>query len=183
MFTIQQDYIIKNTDIPVLTRQADGHFEPTNCYFLEFMVRPDDKAMDKIKALCKPFGFDTGVRYAISKHGSLPDNVQRIFLLGGPEIIKTEFTNPNDFLAITLCDDGPENTEIQYFEVNYIFRHSYDPNKQYRRVGTSALKALQKNYQTRELWGESAMEALNFWLKNDFTRINNQDFRIRWHQK
>ena len=183
MFTLYQDYIIKNADTPVLTRQGDGHFEPTNCYFLEFIVRTDDKTMDKIKALCKPFGFDTGVRYAIAKHGALPDNAQRIFLLGTPDIIKTEFKNPDDFLALALCDDGPESTEIQYFEVNYKFRHSYDPTKPYMRVGTSAVKALQKNYKTRELCGDSAMEALKFWVKNNFIRVNGQDFRIRWRQK
>lgn len=184
MFTIDQDYIIKQSDVPVLTRQAYGIFEPTDCYFLEFFIAPDDETITKIKTLCAPFGFSAGIQHKIVTHNAEPDNIQRLFLLGGADIIRNSFTKPDDFLAFALCDDGPKTTEIQYFEVNYKFRHSFDPNQKYRRVGTSALDALKTVYQTRELCGDSALEAQKFWRKNDFTHIEGQEeLRLGWRQR
>jgi len=184
MFTIYQDYIIKQSDVPVLTHQSHGQFEPTDCYFLEFFITADDETIKKIKTLCAPFGFSAGIPQKIAAHDSESGNIQRLFLLAGPDIIRNKFTNPDDCLAFSLCDDGPKSTEIQYFEVNYIFKHSFDPNQKYRRVGTSALDALKTVYQTRELCGESALDALKFWIKNDFTHIDGQkELRLHWRQR
>lgn len=69
------------------------------------------------------------------------------------------------------------------FEVNSKFRHSYEPNQKYRYVGTGAVKALQKVYQSGELWCESVPHALKFWSKNGFTRIDNRELFLHWYQK
>lgn len=181
MFIIRQDYNIISTNIPVLTNQNNGQFEFKDCYFLEFIIKSDDKTKQKIKTLCKPFVFRFGVRNELSEH--IPGNIHRLFLLTDPNIIKNGFENTDDFLAFALCDDNPKNTEIQYFEVNYKFKHSYEPKQKYRRVGTSALNALKEIYKNRELYGKSAQEALKFWLKNDFTLIKEHELYVHWHQK
>ena len=183
MFLNCQDYNIINTNTPVLTHKDNGQFKPTDCYFLEIHIKADDETMEKIKIVCKPFVFDAGVRNVIAKHSSEHGNVQRLFLLAGPDIIKNNFQDSNDFLAFALCDDGFKSTEIQYFEVNYKFKHSYEPNQRYRRVGTSALNALKQTYKTRELYGESALEALHFWLKNGFTRTDETGLHLHWNQR
>lgn len=178
MFTINQDYFIKNSDIPVLTRQADGHFEHTNCYFLEFVVNADDETIKKIKTLSAPFGFCTAITQAAS---TTPK--ERLFLLGGTDIIKNSFNEPDDFLAIALCLDEPKSTIIQYFETNSKYRHSYEPNQKYRYVGTSGVKALQKVYHNRKLCGISAFHALGFWFKNGFSRIDDRERYLHWYQR
>ena len=182
MFTINKDYIIKNTDTPVLTNHGDGHFEFQDCYLLEFFIKNDTESLNKIQTLCMPFDFNTGVQNVISKHSS-NTVIQRLFLLSGPDIIENKFKNPDDFLVLALCIDNKQKTKIQYFEVNYKFRHSYEPNQKYRHIGTSAVKALQKIYQNRELYGESALHALKFWFKNGFTRINEHPQYIHWYQR
>lgn len=181
MLTVNQDYIIINSDTPVLTRQANGQFELKNCYFLEFFIESTNTA--KIETVCQPFDFGIAVKYAISKYGYITNDTQRLFLLAGPDIINKDFTDSNEHLALALCQDGPKSTVIQYFEVNRNFRHSYEPNQKYRKVGTSALNALKEVYQTRELCGRSALEAIPFWLKNGFTRIDNREQYLHCKQR
>ena len=184
MFTAQQDYIIKNSHVPVLANQQNGRFEFKDCYFLEFIVKQDNETMKKINTICMPFDFNTGIQYKISKQRSVYDNfVYRLFLLAGSDIIKNEFKDQDDFLAITLCNDDEQKTTIQYFEVNHNFRHSYEPKQKYRNVGTSALNALKEIYQSNELFGQSASHAIDFWLKNGFTRIKTHDLYIHWCQR
>ena len=181
MLINNNDYNILYTDIPVLTRQENGQFEFRDCYLLEFVIKTDSETMDKIKLFCTPFDFNTAVKNKLS---TIQDNnIQRLFLLAGPNIIKNRFQEPDDFLALALCDDGSKSTTIQYFEVNNKFRHSYEPNQKYKRVGTSAVQALQKIYPERELCGESALYALKFWDKNGFTRIKEGELYIRWRHR
>ncbi len=168
--------------MPVLTHQDNGQFEFVDCYFMEFFVTADTDAMEKINVLSVSFDFGTGVKYAISKQ-CVSGNVLRLFLLAGPDIVKNNFTQPDDFLALALCEQGQKRTVIKYFEVNRKFRHSYEPDQKYRRVGTSTLNALKKIYEHHELCGKSAMEALRFWIKNGFTRINEQELDVYWRQK
>lgn len=183
MYKPDQDYRIINSNTPVLTRQADGHFEPTDCYLLEFTVNTDNETIQKIAKLCMPFDFKIAVPLAISKHRAFPNNIQRLFLLGSSDIISNKFRNPDDFLAFALCDDRKKRTKIQYFEVNYTFRHSYEPDQKFIRVGTSAADALKEIYKTRELYGKSASDALKFWLKNDFLIVDERKLYIRWNQR
>ena len=181
MFIIHQDYDIINKNTPVLTRQESGQFEFKDCYFLEFMIWPDDDTMNKIKTICAPFDFSPGVQQAIF---SCLDGKQRLFLLAGPDIIRNNFKDTDDFLAFALCVDGQQNTTIQYFEVNWNFRHSYEPSQKYRRVGTSAIKALQRTYQNRELCGRSALDALKFWSKHGFTtHTGENEQHVYWRQR
>ena len=180
MFIIHQDYDIIDKNTPVLTRQENGQFEFKDCYFMEFMVRADDDTMKKIKTICAPFDFSTGVQQAIF---SCLDSKQRLFLLAEPDIIKNDFKDSDDFLAFALCLEGQKSTTIQYFEVNWNFRHSYEPLQKYRRVGTSAIKALQRIYQNRELCGQSASNALNFCLKNSFTCTDENEQHVHWCQR
>lgn len=179
MFIIHQDYDIINAKTPVLTRQENGQFEFKYGYFLEFAVKANNETLEKIKTICAPFDFSTGVQQAIF---SCLDSKQRLFLLAWPDIIRNNFKDSDDFLAFALCLEGQKSTTIQYFEVNWNFRHSYEPLQKYRRVGTSAIKALQRVYQNRELCGQSASNALNFWLKNSFTCTDENEQHIRWYQ-
>lgn len=181
MFTINQDYYILDSKVPVLTLQTNGQFEHKNSYFLEFVVQDDNKTLEKIKTVCAPFDYSTAVAQAISKHNLF--HLQRLFLLTGPDAIKNSFKESDDFLAMAFCADGEHATTIQYFEVNYLFRRSYEPNQKYRRVGTSAINALKQVYQDRELGGRSALDALNFWFKNDFTRMDDRELYLHWNQR
>lgn len=177
-----QDYKILDSHTPVLTRKENGQFEFMDCYFMEFIVNANDETMKKIKIVCEPFNYKPAVQNAIS--GCVSKNTYiRLFLLAGPETIKNKFKDTDDFLALALCHDYRQNTTIQYFEVNYKFRHSYEPNQKYRRVGTSAVNALKQIYQTRELCGESALDALKFWLKNGFTRTNEHELHLYWRHR
>lgn len=173
-----QDYNILDAHTPVLIRQENGQFEFIGCYFLEFFIKPDNETLAKIDMLCEPFEYKTAIKYMISKQNLLSSNAQRLFFLVGPNTIQNNFQETDDFLALALCKDEQSNTLIQYFEVNYKFRHSYEPNQKYRRIGTSAVNALKKFYQSRELCGESALDALKFWLKNGFTRPDNHDLHL-----
>ena len=181
MVITDNDYNILCADIPVLTRQENGQFEFRDCYFLEFVIKNDAETMDKIKLFYTPFDFNTAVKNAIS---SPKDNsIQRLFLLAGPNIIKNRFQEPDDFLALAMCEDSPKSTIIKYFEVNNKFRRSYEPDQKYRRVGTSAVKALQKIYQDRELCGESALHAIKFWIKNGFILVKKGEQYVRWYNR
>ncbi len=173
MFTVDQDYKIIDAHTPVLARQENGQFKPMDCYFLEFIVGPGDKNLGKIKALCEPFDY----QYAINP-------LFRLFLLVNPDAIKNDFKEPDNLLALALCEDAQQITTIHYFEVNYKFRHSYDPNQKYRRVGTGAVKALQKFYSGQELSGRSTLESLEFWDKMRFTRIDgHNEQHLHWYQR
>lgn len=183
MFIINQDYNIISNDVPVLTRQENGRFEFTDCYFIELAIRPDDKTIEKIMTMCEPFDYSTAIKHLISKYIFVPGNIQRLFMLLGHGAIKNDFKHTDDFLAIASCADAHKKTTIQYFEVNYNFRHSYDPNQKYNRVGTSALDALKEVYKDHELCGRSALEALGFWLKNGFTRMDDRDLYVHWRQR
>ena len=178
IFISYTDYNILDARIPVLARQENGKFKFTDCYFIEFFIKPGDETSRKINMICKPFIYKTAIKYIISKHDFLSDNALRLFLLVEPNAIKNNFHETDDLLAIALCLDGSQNTFIQYFEVNYKFRHSYEPNQKYRRVGTSAANALKKFYHASELCGESALDAIKFWLKNGFTRPDNHDLHL-----
>ena len=180
MFTLNQDYIMKNSKTPVLTRQQDGKFEFKDCYFLEIVIKQDNETMNRINTVCAPFDFITSVQNAISEYNN---NILRLFILAGPDIIKNKFKEPDDFLALALCNDEKQRTNLQYFEVNCKFRHSYDPNQKYRCVGTSAVKALKEIYKSRELYGKSALHALKFWFKNGFTRIDESEQYVHWNQR
>lgn len=116
MIITDNDYNILCDDIPVLTRQENGQFEFMDCYFLEFVIKTDTETMDKIKIFCTPFDFNTAVKNKLSTVQD--NNIQRLFLLAGPNIIKNRFQEPDDFLALAMCEDGPKSTTIQYFEVN-----------------------------------------------------------------
>jgi len=182
MFILNQDYQIIDANTPVLTRGADGSFEFQDCYFLEFVVKSDEKTKEKINTICAPFDFSTAVQFAISKYHFCLNN-ERLFLLATPDTIQNNFKEPDDFLAMALCSDSNQSTVIQYFEVNYKFRHSYDPNQKYKRVGTSAAKALKKVYYPRELCGRSALHALDFWFKNGFTRMDDREQYLHYCQR
>lgn len=178
MFAVNQDFTIVNGNVPVLARQENGGFQPKICHLLEFVVKKDTKTME----ICKPFDFATGVQQAISMwHSST--GAHRLFLLADPDIIKNHFKDPDDFLAFALCLDEKSCTTIQYFEVNYNFRHSYEPNQKYRRVGTSAIQALQKIYRGCELCGRSTLDAYKFWTNNGFTRIDGHELHLHWQQR
>ena len=181
MVITDNDYNILCTDIPVLTRQENGQFEFRDCYLLEFVIKTDSETMDKIKLFCTPFDFNTAVKNKISSTKN--KNIQRLFLLATPNIINNSFQEPDDFLALAMCEDAKKSTTIQYFEVNNKFRHSYEPDQKYRRVGTSAVKALQKIYQERDLCGESALHAIKFWIKNDFIRVKEGELYIHWRHR
>ena len=182
MFVLNQDYNIIDAKVPVLMRQPNGQFEFKDCCFLEFTVGADEETMKKIIMACRPFNFTAAVELAISKN-RFSENKERLFFLVGPDTVKNDFKNRDDFLALALCSDGVQKTQVQYFEVNYNFRHSYEPNQKYRRVGTSALNALKKVYHARELYGESALEAVKFWAKNGFTRIGESKQDLHWRQR
>lgn len=186
MFTPYTDYIIQNAHVPVLTRQDNNKYDFRDCYFLEFVVRPDWDSRKKIEALCEPFDFMEGVRYEIIKNNVLLNNrTQRLFILATPIAPEHDFFVTDDLLAMAFCTDEDQSTTLDFFEVNYKFRHGYryEPNQKYRRVGTSAIDALKKVYKNRELRGRSALEALTFWLKNDFTHIDNRELYVHWHQR
>ena len=182
MFTINQDYKIIDAHTPVLTRQWDGKFEFMDCYFLEIIINSDDETMAKIKKLCAPFDYNTAVQYEISSR-RFSHNVPRLFLLVGPNTIKNNFQDSDDFLALALCLDLQNTTTIEYFEVNYKFRHSYEPNQKYRRVGTVVANALQKLYQNRELYGHSALDAIKFWIKNGWSHIDEREQYLHWRHR
>ena len=118
----------------------------------------------------------------VQLHHFLTDK-ERLFLLVGPNTIKNNFKEPDDFLALALCHDNRQSTFIQYFEVNYKFRHSYEPNQKYINVGTSATNALKEVYHSRELCGRSALHAIDFWLKNGFTHIDDREQYLHWCQR
>lgn len=183
MFTAYQDYSVIDAHVPVLTCQDDGTYVAKDCYFLEFAVKPDDKTKEKIKTVCKPFEHCGAVQYKISRHKFISDNTLRLFLLAGPDTIRNDFGETDDFLAFALCEDDSERTTVHYFEVNYIFRHNYEPYKKYRRVGTSAAQALEKAYIGRELCGKSVVNALKFWLQNDFILTDARDLSVSWRQR
>ena len=183
MFTLYKDYSIINANAPVLTLQPNGQFEFKDCYFMEFVTRADEETMKKIGIICEPFSFNSAIQYVISKNSFSPYKTERLFLLAGPDTMKNNFKDTNDFLAIALCTGDLQRTTILYFEVNYMFRHSFEPNQKYRRVGASAANELKKVYSGGELGGRSALEALGFWFKNDFTRMDEREQWVHWRQR
>ena len=183
MFNINKDYRIINPSAPVLMHQPNGQFEFTDCYFMEFTTGTDEENMKKIGVICEPFSFNSAIRYVITNGGLSFDSIERLFMLAGPDTMKNDFKDPDDFLAITLCSERPQSTTILYFEVNYMFRHSFEPEQKYRRVGTSALDELKKIYKTKELCGRSAWDARSFWLKNGFSRMGDREQWVHWRQR
>ena len=184
MFTAYQDYTVADAHIPVLTLQKNGQYEFRDCYFLEFVVKPDYETCQKIRMVCEPFDFIESVQYSISRYNFFrKDRELRLFLLAAPDTIRHDFHMIDDLLAFAMCLDGEQKTKILYFEVNYKFRHSYEPTQKYRRVGTSALDALKEVYKNRELYGRSAIHALKFWLKNDFTPFDDRELYLHWVQR
>ena len=149
---------------------------------MEFFIKPDDINIKKIRTLCCPFDFSSIVQNEILKHNT-NNSVMRLFLLTDPDTIKNNFKESDDFLAFALCKDEKLRTNLQYFEVNAKFRHSYEPHQKYRRVGTSAVNALKNIYQTRELYGQSALHALKFWIKNGFFSSNKNNQNVHWCQR
>ena len=182
MFTPYKDYVVVNAHIPVLTLQDNGEYVAKDCYFLEFIVNQNYETNQNIKAICEPFEFIDFVQYTLLKLKYFPNASPRLFILGAPESIRHNFFVMDELLAMTLCADHEQRTSIQCFEVNYKFRHNYNPNQKYKNVGTSMLSALKQNYQNRELYGRSVLDAVNFWLKNDFTRLDDREQHLHWHQ-
>ena len=183
MFTLYKDYSIINAKAPVLMHQPNGQFEFTDCWFMEITTGTDAETMKKIGTVCQPFSFNSAIKHVIAKGGLSFNSIERLFLLAGPDTIKNNFKVPEDFLAIALCSETPKSTTILYFEVNYIFKHSFEPDQKYRRVGTSALDELKEIYKTSELCGRSALDALKFWFKNGFSRIDEREQWVHWRQR
>ena len=174
------DYNITQNNIPVLTRTPAGTYINTHCWLSVFNIQSEH-----LKTILSGFGFKDNILDAVRQFGRSPMYIPILRILTNSDIQTPNFDAQRDTLAVALFRDSRRDapTWLDFFEVNYNYKlksGQYSENQTYKRVGESALKACQQEYISQGIDGRSTFDAMEFYMKYGFKRIDERECYLRW---
>lgn len=171
------DYNIIRNDVPVLTRTDDGEYINTNCYLSNFYIESGN-----IKNILSGFDYKDNILSSIKQFGHSPRYLPVLRILTNSNIQTSNFNITQDVLAVALCLDKnkDEPTWLDYFEVNRNYRRNITATQKYKTVGGGMITSLQKVYRNQGIEGRAFLDALPFYFKYGFERIDNRECYLRW---
>jgi hypothetical protein len=175
MIIPETDYNITQNDVPVLTVTGDGTYIYTNCWLNDFNIESEH-----LENILSDFRFKDNILTSIIQYGHSPVYKPVLRVLTNSNIQISDFDISKDVLAVALFrDKGKDNyTWLDFFEVNGVYRKHTD--KKYKRVGESALKSFQKQYLHQGIECRSNFDALGFYFKYGFKRIDERECHLSW---
>jgi len=177
MIVDTHDYKITRNDVPVLTRTDDGNYVNTNCLLNKFYIESEN-----LKDILSGFGYKENILTAIKQYEWSPVFTPVLRILTNTNIQTPNFDIAQDALAVALFLDKGKNepTCLSYFEVNRNYRRNTTKDQKHKNVGHSMLQSLQQQYINQGIEGRSTYEALNFYYKYGFKRIDDRELHLRW---
>ena len=171
------DYDIIQNNVPVLTRTDDGRYTNTNCWLCNFDIESKN-----IKNVLSVFDYKSNILDSIKQFGYSPRYVPVLRILTNTSIQTPDFDIFQDLLAVALfLDKGKDKpTWLHYFEVNYNYRQNVMETPKYKTIGGSMITSLQKVYRNQGIEGRAFLDALPFYFKYGFERIDNRECYLRW---
>ena len=172
------DYNIIQNNIPVLTRTGDGKYINTNCYLSNFYIESKN-----VKNILSGFDYKNNILDTIKQFGHSPRYLPVLYTLTNSNIQTSNFNTTQDVLAVALClENKTEQKPISllYFEVNGDYRRNVADTQKYKTVGGSMLTSLQKEYWNQGIAGRSTYDALRFYYKYNFTRMDDRELYLLW---
>ena len=174
------DYNITQNNIPVLTRTPAGTYINTHCWLSVFNIQSEH-----LKTILSGFDFKNNILDTVRQFGRSPMYIPTLRILTNSDIQTPNFDAQRDTLAVALFLDSRRgaSTWLDFFEVNYNYKlksGQYSENQTYKRVGESALKACQQEYMSQGIDCRSTFDAMNFYMKYGFKRIDERECYLRW---
>ena len=170
------DYNIIKNDIPVLTRTTDKYID-TNCYLSSFNT--ESKNFENILS---GFDYKSNILDHVKQFGHSPKYTPVLYILTNSNIQTPNFDSFQDLLSVAFFLDKGKDvcTWLDFFEVNRNFRQNIAEKQKYKTVGASMLKSLQQKYSHQGIEGRSTYNALSFYFKHGFKRIDDCELYLRW---
>ncbi len=171
------DYNITQNDVPVLTRTNDGTYIDANCLLSDFYIESEN-----VKEILSGFDYKDNILKSIKQFGHSPYYLPVLRILTNTNIQTPDFNITKDILAVALfLDKGKDKPAwLDYFEVNRNIRRHVAEAQKHKTVGGSMLMSLQKEYWNQGIEGRSTYDALPFYFKYNFERIDNRELYLRW---
>ena len=171
------DYNIIRNDVPVLTRTDDGEYINTNCYLSNFYIESGN-----IKNILSRFDYKDNILSSIKQFGHSPRYLPVLRILKNSNIQTSNFNITQDVLAVALCLDKnkDEPTWLDYFEVNRNYRRNITATQKYKTVGGGMLTSLQQEYINQGIGCRATYDALPFYYKYGFKRIDDRELWLQW---
>ena len=171
------DYSIIQNDVSVLTRTATGTYASANCYLGDLHVESEN-----LKDILSGFDYKDNILRSIKQYGHSPYYSPVLRILTNTNIQTPDFNIIQDILAIALFLDKGKDKPIwlDYFEVNRNFRRNATETQKHKTVGGSMLTSLQQEYTRQGIEGRATYDALPFYCKYGFKRIDNREIYLRW---
>ena len=171
------DYSIIQDKVPVLTRMDDGTYINTNCWLNDFNIKSEN-----VENILSGFGYKDNILRSIKQFGHSPMYVPVLMVLTNDNLQTSKFNTGRDVLAVALfLNNGLGRPAwLDFFEVNSKYRRNSTENQIYKKTGESALKSFQHEYIHQGIDGRSTYDALPFYFKYGFQRMDERELYLRW---
>ena len=83
-------------------------------------------------------------------------------------------------MALCLDKNKDEPTWLDYFEVNRNYRRNITATQKYKTVGGGMLTSLQQEYINQGIGCRATYDALPFYYKYGFKRIDDRELWLQW---